>query len=323
MTMKIGHLLAALGVTLTWLAGCASEDDLAPPPDAEETDAAETEAVPTGESSPSPSSDESDVVSETPVPQCEVPEFEDDSAELPFDELRAQVVDVAGDGIADLLAQVCGTNRCLFGSTDDTGFVLHTGSPGEDLSRAAFKYGDGLEYAQFAYLLPEEPTHELGSQATIALPSVSSADEFEAGATVSSSGATLTLAGNADIQLDLLSFPEDRDHRFVAVEMPERSWPDAVTSHDLGLGMLYVLGPLKTELCPAAALTLPNSPEWDPGAEVEFLLHITDTSNHWGLYGEWAVVATGVVSDDGETIVTDESSGIPQLGALGVRLSDG
>ncbi len=319
--MKFGPMTIAPLLAAAILApACGTEDDLAPPAESPtDTEAEESESGPTAEATEQTDPE----VDETPPPRCEVPEFEDDSPDVTFEELTAAVVDENGDGISGVLAQACGMNVCLVGWTDDTGYVLNRPDEPETIRRAAFKYGDGLVYAQFAYLLPEQAVHELGEQPTQTLPNVSGGDAFEPGTSVTSSGVTLNLAANSEVSIDRLTFPEESQHRFVAARMSEDTWPSAVTSHDLNLGMLFVLGPLKTEFCPAAKLSVPNAAGWDPGERVEFLLHITDVGNHWGVYGEWAVVATGQVSSDGDEITTDDSSGIPQLGAIGLRISDG
>lgn len=251
--------------------------------------------------------------------ECEIPVFEDSSAEQPFEELRAQVVDPNGAGIPDLTAQACAMNLCLYGATDAGGFVLHRRAA--QMRRLGFKYGDGFSYAQFVLLVPEQPRHELGRQFTVALPDPSTAPRFEPGVAHASGGAVLTLADDAHVGVDTLSFPDSELHVFLASELPRDAWPDAVPTEQ-AIELVFALGPLKTDLCPAGKLELPNTPGWDPGERVEILLHVTDTANQHGLYGDWAVVATATVDAEGEMVVTDEGSGIPQLGVIGVRSAD-
>jgi hypothetical protein len=319
--------LAALASLAALAASCASEDGLSPDADLDQSvaddeppsrdDAADDQGVEADDTSGP--DDLAGPIADPP--ECNVPEFEDDSPIRAFSELRAQVVDIDRRGVANVLAQACGMNICLFGETDDAGFILHQRSPPTELRRAAFKYGDGLKYAQFAYVLPETDAHDLGQQATIALPSTTGAKPFEPGTTVSSGGVTLGLADELVTKIDFLSYPEERQHRFVAAEIPNEVWPLAVPE-DAGLELLFALGPLKTEFCPRARITVPNSLDWETGTEVEFLLHVTDTANHFGRYGDWGVVGRGEVDEGGEGISSSDQSGIPQLGVIGIRRLD-
>jgi hypothetical protein len=246
-----------------------------------------------------------------------VPEFPQDAPAQPFEQLDARVVDQDGEGVPSVTAQICGLDLCLFGETDDLGYI-HRKEPTE-LKRSAFKYGDGLRYAQFARLLTDGATYELGEQATVAFPPLSKSSGFAADEVVTSGDFELDLAGT-QAKIDLLSFPDAEQHVFVASELDEARFPDAVPP-DLGIEQVIALGPLKTSFCPPAALTWPNTPNWPADAAVEVLLHIVDTANHWGAYGTFASVAAGHVSADGKRITTDADSGLPELGVLGVRLS--
>jgi hypothetical protein len=252
------------------------------------------------------------------APTCPAPEFPQDDALVQFESLEAQVVDERGQGVPGTIAQVCGLNLCLFGETDATGFTRRN-EPAE-FRRVAFKYGDGLRHAQFARLLTDGAVYELGQQATVALPALSSAPRLEAGSMLESGGVRLDLRATA-AKLDLLSYPDDEEHVFVASEFDPARWPEAVPS-DQGLEMLFALGPLKTTFCPPAPVRFPNTPGWPPEAELELLLHIVDTANHWGPYGSFSVVATAHVDADGNTITTDPDSGLPELGVIALRLAE-
>ncbi len=78
------------------------------------------------------------------------PTFEDDAEAVPFERLSATVVDEEGNPVPDIVAQACGLNVCLQSKTDSQGRV--TISEEEEIAKLAFKYGDGLHYAQVAAL---------------------------------------------------------------------------------------------------------------------------------------------------------------------------
>jgi hypothetical protein len=96
--------------------------------------------------------------------------------------------------------------------------------------------------------------------------------------------------------------------------------PSAVDA-SLGFGILYALTPSGTELCPPAALTVPNSANFPARSSVEIFLHGTDILESWAPYGGWAKVSDGVVSEDGRTVSTVEGGGLPGLSVVGIRLA--
>ena len=94
----------------------------------------------------------------------------------------------------------------------------------------------------------------------------------------------------------------------------------AVTSSGLNIEVVVGMAPVDTVVCPAAALTVPNTLGWTAGAEVEFYLHGTLTFEHWAPYGEWEKVAEGVVDGDGTSITTKDGEGIHLIGTYGLVL---
>lgn len=262
-----------------------------------------------------------DASSEDPAPdpiepRCEVPHFPDDSDPVPFESLRARVVDPDGNPIAGTVAQACGINLCLNipGGTPSDGVASIDDS--QMLQLAAFKYGDGLRHAQFAVLLDAQPNHDLGDQLTVAFPALETGSPFEPGATLTSSGVELELTDDTSVELDLLSFSKE-EHVFVAAEFPTNAFPAAAS--DQSLDALFALGPLKTKFCPPAQMRLPNTAALPSGARVEFLVHSTDIRADFAPYGQWAKVSEGEVTSDGDWIGTDEDGGVPVLGVVGVR----
>lgn len=263
------------------------------------------------------SSEDAGAAAPAPIdPRCEVPHFPDESDPIPFESLRARVVDPDGNPVAGTVAQACGINLCL-----DKGRTLSDGVASFDdsqmLQRAAFKYGDGLRHAQLAFLLDAQPNHDLGDQITVALPAVETGSPFEPGATLTSSGVELELSDDTKVELVLLGFSKE-EQVFVAAEFPTNAFPAAASEESLDA--MFALGPLKTKFCPPAKLRLPNSAALPAGARVEFLFHSTDVHADYAPYGEWAKVSEGEVTSEGDWIETDDEGGVPVLGVLGVRV---
>jgi hypothetical protein len=318
-------LPVGLATLALWLAGCSPEDeslsgqdDDTAQDDADDAKDDSSESDTRGDDEAVNDAGSSSPPSTLPTATCPVPEFPQDDPPEPFAQLKARVVDQDGEGVPSVIAQVCGLDLCLFGETDPLGYIQHKEST--ELKRFAFKYGDGVRYAQFARLLTDGATYDLGDQTTVTFPAASESAAFEAGQVVSSGDFELDLT-DTTAKIDVLSFPDDEQHVFVASELESERWPEAVPG-DQRFEQLIALGPLKTKFCPPAALTWPNTAQLPAEAAVELLLHITDTANHWGAYGTFASVATAHVSNDGESITTDADSGLPELGVIGVRLAE-
>lgn len=255
-----------------------------------------------------------DTTEGSPPRECEVPSFDNDAEPEPFAKLTATVVDQAGQPVADTLAQACGINVCLRGVTNASGAVSISGA--EEVAKLAFKYGDGLHHAQVALLLSGDTSYALGEQRTVELPKPDPANNFRGGDTLSSGEAELSLEEDTEVNIDTLSYADESEHRFVAAAFDEDRFPDAASGE--GFVSLWALGPAKTEFCPPARLSLPNTTQLPSEAEVDLMLLITDVGGRYGRYAEWTPIATARVTDDGARIVTDEGSGIPELGLIGV-----
>lgn len=288
------------------MAGCATSD-----PALENDDVSGSPGSDTGDDDQSSPAAEAGSAPRT----CDVPHFEQSEPPVAFEGLSATVVDQDGELVAGLLSQACGLNVCLQEATDDKGRV--TIGANEAISKPAFKYGDGLRYAQLTLLLEGDGVHDLGEQRTLKFPPFEAAEALRAGTEINSSQAILTLADDAEIEVDTLSYPEASQHVFLAQEFDEL--PQAVEIEDFD--GVWAFGPLKTRFCPPAELSLPNSAGLEPGAQVDLYLHVTDIAGHWAPYAEWGKVAAATVSEDGERIVTQPGQGLPELGVVGLRLA--
>jgi hypothetical protein len=127
-------------------------------------------------------------------------------------------------------------------------------------------------------------------------------------------------ADAAPVEPDPFDFDTPDLKKFRAVEVPLAKAPAAVDP-SLGFGMVVALTPAAAVLCPAAALSVPNSPAWPAGSRVEVFLHGVDVGEEWAPYAGWARVSGGAVSADGKTIMTDPDGGLPALSVIGIRLT--
>lgn len=247
-------------------------------------------------------------------PECDVPNYPDESDSVPFERLEARVVDEGGRPVAGTTAQACGLDLCLFGDTDGVGRIVHTERA--ELRKVAFKYGDGVRHAQLALLLGAGPRHELGDQITLTLPDLGSGSALVPGTTLESSGVELTLDPTTTITMDLAL--EDEEEVFLAEEFPREAFPSVAADQDFVA--MFALGPPKTKLCPPARLRLPNSTGLSAGSRVSVVLHgIDPVAYTHAPYGGWAEVSTATVSEDGAFIETEPTEGLPMLSVIGIR----
>lgn len=253
-----------------------------------------------------------------PIPKhlCQIPTFEDDSEAKPFESLVATILDEDGEPIPDLLAQACGTNICLNAKTNASGRASI--SETTEIAKLAFKYGDGLHYAHVAILLDEEEQqHDLGELTTLRLPDGDSANGFSPGVSVTSSDATLLLQEDTEVSVDFLSYPDEEDHVFVARQFPDDALPKSIA--ELAFDAVWVFGPQKTKFCPPAKLTLPNTAGLPAGTKLELHLLVTGIEGEFAPYAEWGRVSAATVNSSGTAIETDDDSGLPELGVVGLR----
>jgi hypothetical protein len=190
-------------------------------------------------------------------------------------------------------------------------------STGSDITKPAFKFGEGKVSARFARLLPNEATVDFGVVHTVRLPELSTGVALTAGNEASSGGLTLLPEAGSAIKIDKLTFSEAAEQKLRAVRVPLERAGDLI-DESLGLELLYAATPTSTQFCPPARLRVTNSEGWEPGTLVEVLLHGVEIDQEWAPYGGWTKVSDAQVSDDGSEIETTEP-GLPLLGVLGFR----
>jgi len=266
----------------------------------------------------------SDPLTRAPTPvTCAAPSYADPSLESQtIGRVTLFVYDLDGAPVFDTPVTVCGVDVCSnIQHTDDYGKAVVTLS--SPLTKPALKYGDGLEHAELALLLEHDADADLTILGvhTPALPTEGS--PIAAGARSESGGASLTLPSNATLTLDPLPPYDTEDSRaFRAAELAPDLIPVGL-DHGAGLERVFTLAPLGAVMCPEAKLTLPNSAAWEPGTAVEFLVEgfgvgTEDGDQPYAPYGEWQGVATGVVDEQGESLVMT-SGGLPIISNVGVR----
>jgi hypothetical protein len=246
---------------------------------------------------------------------CKPTSKESMAAPITVDSIEATVLDTDGAPVPDQLVFACGVDICPPpGTTGADGHVLlNIGS--KMLKQPAFKYGDGLLYGKFAAPITDAKT-VFQMAYTPKLPETGS--QLVAGKEATSNGVTLTLAADTLIEHDVLTYDTCEAQAFRAAQVPADKAP-AGLDPALGLALVYAVGPVDTFFCPAAMVTVPNTPKWAAGTAVEFFVHGLSVGQEHATYGEWTKISDGAVSADGMTISTATNGGLPVLSAFGVR----
>ncbi len=250
---------------------------------------------------------------------CPPPVANNPGVKSAVNKVTGRVLDVDGNPVNAILFDVCGTDQCLSGTSDDQGNALVDGQ-GKELIDVHLIYGHGDHYMQWTADIPA--SDDFGEIHAVAFPDHSEGIEICPGATTTQGDVTLEFADPAHIKHDLINAGGDKTKlRFRSVNVPfaTLSLPGLDPSH--GFELVYGLAPIHTKICPAAKMTIPNSKGWAAGAAVEFFVHGTTTfSDSYAAYGDWKKVSDGAVSADGMTVSTSEGGGIPVLAPVGIRL---
>jgi hypothetical protein len=224
--------------------------------------------------------------------------------------VSGQLVDEQGEPTSAGLVQICGKDICINARVDDDGKL------GEDVAQVleapACKFGDGLGWGKLAIPLAEGDT-KLGTLTTARLPDFADSVPFTPGQSISSGGVTLTLAADAAVEVDTLTYEDDAQRGFRAVALPDA----ALTQLNQDFVAGFALSPVETRICPSPALSLENRAQLAPGAALELYVLGVNVSEPIVDYGAWKQVGEGRVSEDGATLEFPE--GLPLLTAIGIR----
>jgi hypothetical protein len=299
-----------LGAALAAVAGCGGSDTAAAGAGGGAASSA-TSTTATGSSSTSGSTSTGIVT----VPDCMGTGPANPGKKVAVGTISVTVQDEQGKGLGDAAidVQVCGSDLCLFGKSTDGKFTIAYG--GKDLLDPALKVGSqtGNAYLFWGGALPKGPDYDYGIVNAVKLGPAGG--KVEKGATVTSSGVSVTFAADARVELELLA-PED-EFAAVVFKPSAGKYPqlDATTAT---FDFIVGLGPADVDICPPAKLTFPNSEAWPAKTMVELWANGVKTYDNWAPYGGWAKAAEAIVSDDGKTISTVEGAGISTLAAYGV-----
>jgi hypothetical protein len=186
------------------------------------------------------------------------------------------------------------------------------------LRKPAFKVGDALNYAEFAYPLGASPA-DFGNITTAKLPTVGAT--IVPGGPASSGDVTVTLVADTAVGFYLLYDTDDKQKlRTARIPVDDGGVFAGAGVNDFKL--LYGVSPAETLFCPYAQVkvALPVGLGWDAGAPVEFWIMTTDTGQTYAPYAGWAKVSDGVVSADGLSVSTNADAGFPTLENFAIRL---
>lgn len=229
--------------------------------------------------------------------------------------VSGQLVDEQGNPTSAGLVQICGKDICINARVGNDGKLAEDVAQAmgaESIDAPACKFGDGLSWGKLAIPLAAGDT-KLGTLTTVRLPDFADSVPFTPGSTISSGGVTLTLAADASVEVDTLTYEDDAQRGFRAVALPEA----ALSQLDQGFVAGFALSPVETRICPSPALSLENRADLAPGVALELFVLGVNVSEALSPYGQWQKVGEGRVSEDGATL--EFPDGLPLLTAIGIR----
>lgn len=227
--------------------------------------------------------------------------------------MQATMVDPSGAPVAGLPVFVCGTNLCTAParSAADGSVTVAACLP---FARPALKVFSDPAWGPFAALLPGAgPAYSLGRVTVAPLPADGA--PLVPGTSASSGGVTLSLAPGTHVTFDV-THQDPNAQELRAVEQPASRLPPTLAG---GVSDAWALAPLDTKLDPPAQLTVPNTPGWPAGAQVDFYLDGADAASTSppAPWGAWGLVGTGAVSADAKSIAL---AALPEIAMVGVKL---
>lgn len=283
-----------LFVACTWLVGCSSDEapDSAGSGGNDATPIAGTGGMP-------------------PLMRCpEGPDAKTDTEVVTVGVVSGQIVEENGESASAGLVQICGKNICINANVDDSG-KLSAGIH-QAMDAPACKYGDGRTFGKIGFPIGGGDS-DLGTLTTVRLPGFEDGAPLLPGETTTSAGVSLTLAVDAKVEIDILTYEDESEHGFRAVRLPE----EALTRIDQGFVLGFAVAPVETRICPSPSLAIENSIELTAGTELELYILGLDVLEEWAPYAGWRKVGEGRVSNDGTTL--DFPDGVPLLTAIGIR----
>jgi hypothetical protein len=246
---------------------------------------------------------------------CPGPGFGGGETSVMGGSVTATVVDENGAPVSGQPVYICGIDICSNpGKTDASGQVMI--STNLMMKKPAFKFGDSITYAELAIPLTMATT-TIMKVGTGKLPASGAA--IAAAADAVSGGVTLSVPKGADVEFNIIIFDTPEKQQLRAVQIPLTNEAPVLDPMMLGFEMLYGMAPAGTTICPAAKVTVPNTPKWAANTPVEFWVMTIDTGQEFAPYAGWAKASDGAVSADGMTVSTSDGAGFTYLDNFAVR----
>jgi hypothetical protein len=238
------------------------------------------------------------------------PGEETESEVLEVGVVSGQLVDENGEPTSSGLVQICGKDVCINADVLDDGKLLQ--DIGQGMLAPACKFGNGKQWGKLALPIAAGDS-ELGTLTTVSLPAFDEGAALAPGEDATSGDVTLTLADDAHVEIDTLTYEDESEFGFRAAQLPEATL--ALFSQDFAVA--YALSPVETRVCPSPALHIVNTTDLPAGAALELFILGLDVLEVWAPYGQWHRIGEGKVSDDGATL--DFEDGLPLLTAIAIR----
>ena len=255
-------------------------------------------------------------------------------ASLAGTSVTAAIVDENGAPVASQITYICGLDLCSNPvKTNASGNVSLQFAYSE--KRPAFKYGDSVNFAEFAVPLLKAATDFTTGAQSLASGRLSDKPgaTLSPGSDAKSGDVTVSVPTGGLVSINTLVFDTAESQKFRAVEIPLTHLGPVLASANLAAGepafaLVYGVAPSGTLLCAAAkvTVTLPhetakpyNDLGWAPGTAVEFWITTVDVGQEYAPYAGWAKASNGVVSADGASVRTSPGEGFLTLENFALR----
>jgi hypothetical protein len=247
--------------------------------------------------------------------------------------VTAAIVDELGMPVPSQPTFICGIDICSAPKATGPDGRVSIQTPLTE-KRPAFKYGDGVTYAEFAVPLAAMTTDFTTGGQLLATGKLSGKPgaALSPGATAASGDVTLTLAAGANVGVNSLVYDTPDKQLFRAVGIPVANLQPVLATLTAAAGgggftLVYGVSPAETIVCPPLKVTValpkktmtPNDFGWAPGSAVQFWVTAIDTGQGYAPYAGWRKMSDGVVSSDGASVSTLPGQGFSLLTPFAVR----
>jgi hypothetical protein len=242
--------------------------------------------------------------------------------------VTATILDQSGNGVVGQPAYMCGLNICSPPVVTGAGGNVSISTSLSE-KKPAFKFGDSINYAEFAIPVALASTTNFGNITTGKFPALGTGGALTPGTNPASGDVMVFLASGAIVQIDTLTYSTANQQKLRTVSIPVAgAAPVLASCPGCGFQLLYGVTPAETTICPAAQVRValphqissPNDFGWLPGAAVEFWITTIDSGQTYAPYGGWKKISDGTVSADGVSVSTSGGQGFNFLQNFAVRL---